>query len=182
MGPSSSSSCVCVGSQSDTQRNVSKEECYYRAKKKHFREDLILPELLADNLSDVPVDIFQWKRRFCKRNKNCAARKKYSERSSEEGDNNSITGQPHGLNMIKRRNWGLLLEIQGWNKFWPNKSVINNRTFSGDDFFEILCKQTNLYYFQNEGKYAIIFQYIFNFCLVPLHKGEFFQRCQSLKH
>jgi hypothetical protein len=51
----------CVGSQFDTQlgfRNVSKGECYYRAKK-HFREDLILPELLSDNLSDVPEDIFQ---------------------------------------------------------------------------------------------------------------------------
>jgi hypothetical protein len=54
----SSSSGVCVGSQSDMQRNASKGECYYRAKK-HFREDLILPELLSDNLSDVPVDIFQ---------------------------------------------------------------------------------------------------------------------------
>jgi hypothetical protein len=51
----------CVGSQSDTQlafRNVSKGEYYYRANK-HFREDLILPELLSDNLSDVPEDIFQ---------------------------------------------------------------------------------------------------------------------------
>jgi hypothetical protein len=66
----------------------------------------------------------------------------------------------------------------------------------------MLCKETNLYYFQNQGKYAssskgfkwvdvsvaelgekiaIILQYIFKFCLVPLHKGEFFQRCQSLK-
>jgi hypothetical protein len=58
MGLCSSSSCECVGSQSDTQRNVSKEECYYPAKK-HFREDPILPELLSDNLSDVPVDTFQ---------------------------------------------------------------------------------------------------------------------------
>jgi hypothetical protein len=52
----------CVGSQSDTQlelRNVSKGECYYRAKKKHFRDDLFLPGLLLDNLSDVPEDIFQ---------------------------------------------------------------------------------------------------------------------------
>jgi hypothetical protein len=50
--------CVCVGSQSDTQRNDSKGECYYQAKK-HFREDLILPELLSDNLSDVPEDIYR---------------------------------------------------------------------------------------------------------------------------
>jgi thioredoxin-related protein len=53
----------CVGSQSDTQLafcNISKGDCYYCAKqKKHFREDLILPELLSDNLSDVLEDSFQ---------------------------------------------------------------------------------------------------------------------------
>jgi hypothetical protein len=67
----------CVGSQSDTQTafcNVSKGECYYRVKKKHFRENLILaellskkhfrenlilPKLLSDNLANVPEDIFQ---------------------------------------------------------------------------------------------------------------------------
>jgi hypothetical protein len=32
---------------------------------------------------------------------------------------------------------------------------INNRTFFGDNFFEILCKETNLYYFQNQGKHAV---------------------------
>jgi hypothetical protein len=87
---------VCVGSQSDTQvRNVLKGECYYRAKK-HFREDLILPVLLSDHLSSVFEKIFQLKRRFCKRNKNCAARKKYSEseRNSEESNNTSNMGQP----------------------------------------------------------------------------------------
>jgi hypothetical protein len=30
---------------------------------------------------------------------------------------------------------------------------MNNRTFFGDNFFEMLCKETNLYYFQNQGKY-----------------------------
>jgi hypothetical protein len=51
----------CVGSQSDTQLvfcNILKGECYYRAEK-HFRENLILPELLSDNLSDVPEEVFQ---------------------------------------------------------------------------------------------------------------------------
>jgi hypothetical protein len=51
----------CGGSQSDMQlvfHNVSKGECYYRVKK-HFREVLILPDLLSDNLSDVPEEIFQ---------------------------------------------------------------------------------------------------------------------------
>jgi hypothetical protein len=30
---------------------------------------------------------------------------------------------------------------------------MNNRTFFGDNFFDMLCKETNLYYFQNQGKY-----------------------------
>jgi hypothetical protein len=34
----------------------------------------------------------------------------------------------------------------------PNKSVMNYRTFFGDNFFQMLCKETNLYYFQNQGK------------------------------
>jgi hypothetical protein len=30
---------------------------------------------------------------------------------------------------------------------------MNNRTFFEDNFFEMLCKDTNLYFFQNQGKY-----------------------------
>jgi hypothetical protein len=30
---------------------------------------------------------------------------------------------------------------------------MNNRTFFRDNFFEMLCKETNLYYFQNQVKY-----------------------------
>jgi hypothetical protein len=48
-------------SQSDMQlvfHNVSKGGRYYRAKK-HITENLFLPELLSDNLSDVPDDISQ---------------------------------------------------------------------------------------------------------------------------
>jgi hypothetical protein len=48
-------------SQSDTQlafHNISKKGEILQSKK-HARDDLILPELLSDNLSDVPEDIFQ---------------------------------------------------------------------------------------------------------------------------
>jgi hypothetical protein len=30
---------------------------------------------------------------------------------------------------------------------------MNNRTFFGDNFFEMLCKENNLYHFKNQGKY-----------------------------
>jgi hypothetical protein len=42
------------------------------------------------------------------------------------------------------------------NSIWPNKNVIINWTFFGDNFFEMLCKETNLYCVQNKGKYASI--------------------------
>jgi hypothetical protein len=29
---------------------------------------------------------------------------------------------------------------------------MNNRTFFEDNFFEMACKEANLYYFQNQGK------------------------------
>jgi hypothetical protein len=40
--------------------NVSKGGDFYRVKK-HIKEVLILPELLSDNLSNVPEDILQQK-------------------------------------------------------------------------------------------------------------------------
>jgi hypothetical protein len=79
---------------------------------------------------------------------------------------------------------------------------MNNRTFFGDNFFEMFCKETNLYYFQNQGKYDSSSQvlkwvdvsvvrathkrrsetrYICKFCLVPLYKEECFERYHSLK-
>jgi hypothetical protein len=33
-------------------------------------------------------------------------------------------------------------------------SEIIEQPFFGDSFFEMLCKETNLYYFQNQGKYG----------------------------
>jgi hypothetical protein len=56
--------CVCVRA-AERERGGSasfvtfRKESVITEPKKHFREDLILPELLADNLSDVLEDIFQ---------------------------------------------------------------------------------------------------------------------------
>jgi hypothetical protein len=81
---------------------------------------------------------------------------------------------------------------------------MNNRTFFGDNFFEMLCKETNLYYFQNQGKHdssskvlkwvdvSVVratykkerseTRYICKFCIAPLHREECFERYHSLKH
>jgi hypothetical protein len=74
--------------------NVSRGGSYYLAKKekKDVSEDLILPELLSGNLSNVPEDIFLWKRSFCERKKIVPREKKIqSETSSKKSDNTSNT-------------------------------------------------------------------------------------------
>jgi hypothetical protein len=38
------------------------------------------------------------------------------------------------------------------NSLWPNKSVRNTELLFRN-FFEMLSKETKLYYFQNQGKY-----------------------------
>jgi hypothetical protein len=85
----------------------------------------------------------------------------------------------------------------------PTKVLEIIELFFRDNVFEMLSNETNLYYFQNQGKYVSSSKglkwvdasvvcaarkkrsetrYIFKFCLVPLHKGECFQRYHTLKH
>jgi hypothetical protein len=85
----------------------------------------------------------------------------------------------------------------------PTKVWWITELFFGDKFFEMLCKVTNLYYFQNQGKYASSSKvlkwvdvsavrvthkkrsetrYICKFCVAPLHKEECFERYHSLKN
>jgi hypothetical protein len=80
---------------------------------------------------------------------------------------------------------------------------MNNRTFFRDNFFEMLSKETNLYYFQNQGKYDSSskvlkwvdvnavrathkkrseIRYTCKFCAAPIHKEECSERYHSLKH
>jgi hypothetical protein len=108
-----------------------------------------------------------------------------------------MQGQPHGQRRQNTKFRTFYGKSKGQtNSIWPNKSVINNRTFFRDNFFEMLCMETNLYYFQNQGKYASSSKGLNgwmsvwqnwkkkcnNFPIVPLHKEEFFERYHSLKH
>jgi hypothetical protein len=82
--------------------------------------------------------------------------------------------------------------------------MMDNRTFFGYNFFELLCKEINLYYFQNKAKgdssskvlkwvdVSVVCatqkkkrsetRYICKFYVAPLHKEECFERYHNLKH
>jgi hypothetical protein len=125
--------------------------------------------------------------------------KKYSEGEtrSEESNNTSNVGATTWVKEDKTPNLGPFTGNPGMkHSIWPNKSVINNRTFFRDYYFQMLCKETNLYYFQNQGKYASSSKGLNgwmsgwqnwikncnNFATVPLHKEECFERYHSLNH
>jgi hypothetical protein len=196
-------------SQSDTHlafHNVSKGGRYYRTKK-HMREDLILPELLLDNLSDVPEDIFQWKWRFFLEKQKLWCEKKIQWKWNELGGKWQYF--KCGGNHMGKGRQNAKFRIFYWksrgetNSIWPSKSVMNHRHVFGDSFFKMLCKKTNLYYFKNQGKYdssskalkwvdiSVVCathkkrsetRYISKFCVAPLHKEECFERYHSPKH
>jgi hypothetical protein len=76
--------------------------------------------------------------------------KKYSEseRSSKESNNTSNVGATTWVKEDTTPNLGPFTGNPGV------KQILSDPTFFRDNFFEILCKETNLSYFQNEGKYA----------------------------
>jgi hypothetical protein len=162
-------------------------------------EDVILPELLSDNLSDV-LKIFLiiasvtamilWE-------KNCEPKTKLQWTILQMGATTWAIED-------KMPNLGPSTGMKGWNKFPLTQQVLEIiEPFFRDSFFEMLSKETNLYYFQNQGKYdssskvlkwvnvSVVCathkkrsetRYICKFRLVPLRKGECFQRYHTLKH
>jgi hypothetical protein len=108
---------------------------------------------LSDNLSDVPEDIFQWKWWFLERNRNCAAIKKKIQRKW-----NKLRGKWQYFN-CGATTWVKEDETPNFRTFYWKSSGEKNSDpikvwwiiehFFLDNFFEMLCKETNLYYFQN---------------------------------
>jgi hypothetical protein len=84
----------------------------------------------------------------------------YSERqtSSKESDNSNDTSNAGATMRVKEdkmSNLGPFTENPGvkQNLSDPTKASKVIEFFFGDNFFEMLSKQTNLHYFQNQGKY-----------------------------
>jgi hypothetical protein len=143
---------------------MSEVRSYHQAKT-FLMEDVILPELLLScNLSDVHEGIFS------DSDSDMSVRKKkivhpeqsYSESqtSYEESDYTNIISNAGGV----ATTWVKEDKTPNLGPFTGNpvvKQIPSDPTkvseiielFSGNNFFEMLCKETNLYYFQNQGKY-----------------------------
>jgi hypothetical protein len=134
-------------------------------------------------------------------------RKKYSESetSSKESDNTSNAEATMWVKEDKTPNLGPFTGNPGVKQIPSDQTKVSGiiELFFGDNFFQMLCKETNRYYFQNQGKcdssskglkwvaVSVVCavhkkrsetRYICEFCIVPLHKGECFQRYHMLKH
>jgi hypothetical protein len=162
---------------------------------------------LADNLSDVPEDIFQWKWRFCERNKNCAARKKYSESetSSEESDSTSNAEATTWVKEDKTPNLGPFTGNPGAKQIPSDRTKVSEIIEFFSETTSLKCYPRRLIciiFKIKENMIAVLrglkwvddsvvcathkkrseTRYDCKFCLVPLHKGECFQRYCTLKH
>jgi hypothetical protein len=167
---------------------------------------MIPPELLSDNLSDVPM-IFLITVRVTA---NVSVWEKLCGRKKKEWQWNKLRGKWQcGGNHVGDRRHNAKFMTFYWKSWGETNSVWSKKVsgiiglFFGDFFFQMLCSETNLYYFQNQGKYdssskglkwvdvSVVCavhkkrsktRYICEFCVMPLHKGEFFQRQHTLKH
>jgi hypothetical protein len=175
-------------------------------------EDVILPELLSDSVFDVCEDIFMtarvtatilWERKIVSPKQSCNE----SQTSSEESDDSNDTSNAGATTWIEEDKTPDLGHFSGnlGVKQIPSDPIKVSEIielFFGD-VFEMLSKETNLYYFQNQGKYdssskglewvdvSVVCathkkrsetRYICKFCLALLHKEECFQRCHTLKY
>jgi hypothetical protein len=123
---------------------------------KYLREDLILPELLSDNLYDVSEDIFIESDDSVRKLNIVRPVQTESESStsSEESDNTSNVQATTWIKEDKTPNSGHFTENPGVKQIpsGPTKLSEIIELFFGDNFFEMLCKETNRYYFQTQGE------------------------------
>jgi hypothetical protein len=88
---------------------------------------------------------------FVRKTKIVQREKKYSESetSSNESDNTSNAGATTWIKEHKTPNFGSFTGNPGMKQILPQKSVIIE-LFFWRQLLEMLCKETNLYYFQNQ--------------------------------
>jgi hypothetical protein len=78
-----------------------------------------------------------------------------SETSSEESDSSSDAGATTWVKEDKMQNLGPFTGNPGVKQITCDPTKVSGiiELFFGDNFFQMLCKETNWYYFQNQGKY-----------------------------
>jgi hypothetical protein len=124
---------------------------------------VILPELLSKNLSDVLrmlLIIASVTAMILRERKIVHPKQSYSESqtSSEESDDSNDTsnaGATIWVKEVKTPNLGPFTGNPGVKRIPSDPTKVSEiiKLSFGDNFFEMLCKKTNVYYFQNQGKY-----------------------------
>jgi hypothetical protein len=120
--------------------------------KQYLREELILPELLSDNLSDVSEDIFSESDSDDSVREINIVWPEHSENesstSSEESDNTSNAWATTWVKEDKMPNLGHFTGNPGVKQIPCDPTKVSEiiELFFGDNF-KMLCKQTNRYYF-----------------------------------
>jgi hypothetical protein len=115
-------------------------------------------DLYSDNLSDVLDSIFSDSEceRECKRKR--LPSDSHSEKTSDESYDSSNTrnaGATKWARKYKTPDLGQFTGNAGVKLFPSDPTNVSDVTelFFGDIFFDLLCEETNLYYFQNRDKY-----------------------------
>jgi hypothetical protein len=119
-------------------------------------EVAILPELLSDNLSDGPDDIFNYSKSdtdvSVRERKTVQPEKNYSESetSSEESDITSDAGATTRVKEDRTPNLGHFTGNPGVKQIPCDPTKVSGiiELFFGN-VYQMLCKETNRYYFQN---------------------------------
>jgi hypothetical protein len=118
--------------------------------KKYLKNDHILPKLLSDSLPDVPDDILS--ENECESgNDNSVHKIKIvdQEQSSSDTDKTSNEGATSWVKEDKTPKLGAFTGNPGVKQILcdPTKVSDTMELFFRDSFFELLCKETNQYYY-----------------------------------
>jgi hypothetical protein len=127
-------------------------------------EDVILPELLSDNLYDVPEDSLvisgSDRDKSVRERKIVCPKQSYSESqtSLEESDDSNDTSNVWATTWVKEDkvpNLGPFTRNPGVKQIPSKPTKVSEiiELFFRDSFFEMLSKETKRCYFQNQGKY-----------------------------
>jgi hypothetical protein len=167
-------------------------------KKDSLHEEKIISDLISDNLSDVPADTFsdtdsESKSETQRENVTSERECETGSKGSDDSANISNAGATTWIKVNKTPNLVCSTGNSGVKQIpsEPTKVLEIIELFFGDYFFEMLSKETNQYYFQNQEKYyssSMGLKWVDVSVVCPTHKRSKFcfmplsQRYHPLTH